>query len=218
MTRSDEEHSPVFFLPAKDDLLRLVDEWRRLAGLSKADIGEEIGLDRSAVTRIFRDGRGLDYDEAEQMMDYLSQRLSPLPKQEIESLATPSKKLVTAEAHDTIGDVVKKMMRGDFTQLPVFDSGKYLGLVTDRMIVERLLHPNLKKFKGTWIDKLRNMTVRDAAIIETSAVYDPDASISSVAGALAHFYAIMIGENNKTPNRIVTRWDYLKLLKSKRPT
>jgi predicted transcriptional regulator len=213
MSPSDERHSSPFFLPEISDLLRLMDEWRRLAGLSKADIGEEIGKHRSAVTRIFRDGRGLDYDEAEQILDYLSQRLSPLPKQEIKSLATPPKKLITAEAGGTIAEVVKKMKDGNFTQLPVFDSGKYLGLVTDRMIVERLLHPNLKNFKGTWIDKLRNMPVRDAAVIETSAIYEPEASISSVASALAHFYAVMIGENNKTPDRIVTRWDYLKLLR-----
>jgi predicted transcriptional regulator len=87
-----------------------------------------------------------------------------------------------------------------------------LGLVTDPIIVDGLLHPNQKKFRVAWIDMLRNMTVHEAAIIETSAVYDPDASISSVASALAHFYAVMVGENNKTPDRIVTRWDYLKLL------
>jgi predicted transcriptional regulator len=212
MTRSDEGHSPVFFLPAKDDLLRLLDEWRRLADLSRADIGRLTDLDRSKVSRIFGDRRGLDYDEAEKMVDLLIQRLSPLPNQSIQTLAALPKKLVKAEASETIRDVVKKMKDGKFTQIPVFDSGKYLGLVTDRTIIERLLHPNLKKFKGTWIDKLRNMTVRDASVIETSAIYEPDASISSVASALAHFYAVMIGENNKTPDRIVTRWDYLKLL------
>lgn len=57
------------------------------------------------------------------------------------------------------------------------------------------------------------MRIGDADIIETSAIYPPDSSLSSVASALTHFYAVMMGEDVKDPIGIVTRWDYLKLLK-----
>jgi hypothetical protein len=55
------------------------------------------------------------------------------------------------------------------------------------------------------------MRIGDAEIIETSAVYRPGSSMSSVA-RLTHFYAVMLGEDMKPPMGIVTRWDFLKLL------
>ena len=53
--------------------------------------------------------------------------------------------------------------------------------------------------------------MKQAEIVESSAVYPLDASISSVANALRYFYAVMLSENNM-PRTIITRWDYLKLL------
>lgn len=102
-------------------------------------------------------------------------------------------------------------MDRNFTQLPVFDGKNYEGITTDRMILERLLHPNRVKFNGKWIDTLQKMTLKQAETIESSAIYPLDASISSVANALRHFYAVMLSEND-SPKTIVTRWDYLKLL------
>jgi len=72
-----------------------------------------------------------------------------------------------------------------------------------------------QNFKGNWIDHLRNMTISEADTVETSAIYRPDSSLSSVASALTHFYAVMLGEDLKAPTGIVTRWDYLELLKER---
>jgi predicted transcriptional regulator len=102
-------------------------------------------------------------------------------------------------------------MEDDFTQIPVFGGDKYLGLATDRMIIERLLDPNETRFEGRWIDRLRKMTIKEADIIETSSIYPLDSSITSVAQALKQFYAVMLSDNDQ-PKSIVTRWDYLKLL------
>ena len=55
------------------------------------------------------------------------------------------------------------------------------------------------------------MPIGAAEIVETSATYPSDSSISSVANALTQFYAVMISDNS-TPRSIVTRWDYLRLL------
>jgi len=61
------------------------------------------------------------------------------------------------------------------------------------------------------MDALGKMPLKQAEIVESSAVYPLDASISSVANALRYFYAVMLSENNM-PRTIITRWDYLKLL------
>ena len=197
----------------EEDMLRLIDELRRQAGVKQAELARYLGLDRSAVTRIFRKKRGLDYDEAEQMMDYLVQRLSPLPDRTVGSIAPRPRNLRRIYANQKVAVAVRTLMDGNFTQVPVYEGNKFLGLVTDRMIIERLLHPNLKDFTGTWMETLRNMTVREAEVIETSSVYPFDSPLSSVASALGHFYAVMLGEDMKAPTSVVTRWDYLKLLK-----
>lgn len=136
-----------------------------------------------------------------------------MPDDTISSLSIRPRQLVDVQVSETVGHVVAKLMEGGFTQIPVFDGKDFVGLATDRMIVERLLHPNVKEFKGKWIEVLRKMSVKQAKIIETSATYPMNASISSVATALEHFYAVMLSDNdNGTPKTIVTRWDYLKLL------
>jgi len=53
------------------------------------------------------------------------------------------------------------------------------------------------------------MPIEDAEIIENSAIYSSEAPVSTVANALTQSYAVMLSGNEG----IVTRWDYLELLK-----
>jgi predicted transcriptional regulator len=202
------------YLPDMEDMLRLIDELRRRAGVTKAQLARVIERDRSAVTKIFsqKQHRGLAYGEAADLLGYLGERLSPLPDQKISSLALPPSRLVKVYAHQRVSAAVKALLKGNFTQVPVYEGERYLGLATDRMILERMLHPNVSDFVGKWVDWLRNMTIKEAEIIETSAKYSPSESLSLVASALTHFYAVMLGEEMKAPIGIVTRWDFLKLL------
>jgi predicted transcriptional regulator len=70
----------------------------------------------------------------------------------------------------------------------------------------------IQHLKGKWIDTLGNLRIAEADIIETYDTYLLDSSLSSVASALAHFYAVMLGEEMKDPTGILMRWDFLKLL------
>jgi len=208
-----DRRDPTFlYLPQAEDLLRLIDEWADRAKVPRAELAEVLDEDKSTITRMLSDKHGLRYDQAADLVNYLMQRLSPLPNQTIDSISRP-RDLVKVFVHETVATAAAKLIDGNFTQVPLYDGDKYLGLVTDRMILERMLHPNIQKFTGNWIDTLRNMRIGEAEIIETSAIYRPDSSTSSVASALTHFYAVMLGEDMKAPSRIVTRWDFLKLLK-----
>ena len=183
----------------------MIDRWCKSTGVTRAELARILELDRSATSRMFAGERRMLYDEAETILDYLAQRLSPLPKESVRSLAVRRRDLEKARTSETVAQVVSKLLKGNFTQVPVFDVGdNFKGFVTDGMIVERLLNPNVK-FRGKWTDKLRSMTVKEADIIETSAVYPVEASISSVANALRHFYAVMLSENDR-PSTIVTRF------------
>lgn len=199
------------FLPALEDFLRIIEDWCKATGVTKYQLSKLLDLDRAAVTRVFSGSRRLQYDEAQQISDYLMERLSPLPDERIELFSVRPNRLVSVQLTDSVSHAASELMKGNFTQLPVFNGNSYVGLTTDRMIVERMLHPNRARFTGRWIDALKKMTLKQADIIETSAVYPLDASISSVANALRYFYAVMISEN-EMPKTIVTRWDYLKLL------
>ena len=208
---SSRKTQPSSFLPSLEDLLRMIEDWCKSTGVTKSQLSKIIDENRSAVTRVFSLQRKLRYEEAEQIVDYLMQRLSPLPPDSVESLSIKPRELKRVQLTDSVAVVVSKLLDGNFTQLPVFAGDSYIGLTTDRMIIERLLHPNRAKFSGSWIDSLRKMPLKQAEIIETSAIYPLDASISSVANALRYFYAVMLSDNDK-PKSIVTRWDYLKLL------
>lgn len=202
------------YLPEIEDLLGIIDGLRRRARLTKADLAKVIDRDRSAVSNIFAKKRGLDYDEAVQLLEHLVQILSPLPDRTVGSMLRRRRRLKKVYTDDKVSVAANALIRGNFTQVPLYDRNeKYLGLVTDRMILERMLHPNIRDFKGNWMEALRNMRIDEAKIVEASVTYEPDSTISSIAGALTHFYALMLGENNKQPTGIVTRWDFLKLLR-----
>jgi len=207
-TTTEKSHP---FLPSLEDLLRMIEDWCKSSGVTKSQLAMLLDLDRSAMTNVFSGRRRLLYEEAEQISDYLMQRLSPLPNDPIKSLSIRPRELVSVQLTDTITHVASKLVDGNFNQLPAFDGKNYVGITTDRIILERLLHPNRAKFSGSWVNALRKMTLKQAETIESSAIYPLDASISSVANALIHFYAVMLSEND-SPKTIVTRWDYLKLL------
>jgi predicted transcriptional regulator len=206
MTRSNYPH-----LPQVEDLLRMIEQWCKSTGVTRADLARLLEVDRSAITHTFQRQRKLDYEESVQILDYLLNRLSPLPEETIKLLCIRPRELKRIQSSDTVAKAASKLMEDDFTQIPVFGGDKYLGLATDRMIIERLLDPNETRFEGRWIDRLRKMTIKEADIIETSSIYPLDSSITSVAQALKQFYAVMLSDNDQ-PRSIVTRWDYLKLL------
>ena len=210
MVSSRKTTNSPFLLPL-DDLLRVIEEWCKATGVTKYQLSRLLELDRAAVTRIFTGERRLLYDEAEQMSDYLMERLSPLPNEPVKLLCARPNRLVSVQLTDTVAQTASDLMRGKFTQLPVFNGDSYVGLTTDKMIIERMLRPNRAKFSGRWLDALKRMPLKQAEIIETSAIYPSDASVSSVANALRKFYAVMVAENEK-PSSIITRWDFLKLL------
>ena len=199
------------FLPPLSDFLRMIDDWCKSSGVTKSQLARLLDVDRGAVTRVFSGERRILYEEAEQISDYLMERLSPLPDAPIKSLSVRPSQLTSIQLTESVTHAVSQLMKGNFTQLPVFNGDTYVGLTTDRMIVERLLHPNRAKFRGKWIDTLKKTSLKDADVIETSAIYPLDASIPSVANALRYFYAVMLSDN-EVPKTIVTRWDYLKLL------
>jgi len=198
-------------LPPLSDFLRMIDDWCKSSGVTKSQLARLLDVDRGAVTRVFSGERRILYEEAEQISDYLMERLSPLPDAPIRSLSVRPNQLRSIQLTESVTHAVSQLMNGNFTQLPVFNGDTYVGLTTDRMIVERLLHPNRAKFRGKWIDTLKKTSLKDADIIETSAIYPLNASIPSVANALRYFYAVMLSEN-EVPKTIITRWDYLKLL------
>jgi len=206
MTRSNYPH-----LPQVEDLLRMIEQWCKSTGVTRADLARLLEVDRSAITHTFQRQRKLDYEESVQILDYLLNRLSPLPEETIKLLCIRPRELKRIQSSDTVAKAASKLMEDDFTQIPVFGGDKYLGLATDRMIIERLLDPNETRFEGRWIDRLRKMTIKEADIIETSSMYPLDSSITSVAQALKQFYAVMLSDKDQ-PKSIVTRWDYLKLL------
>jgi predicted transcriptional regulator len=204
-------HSNCPYLPQVEDLLRMIDRWCKSTGVTKTELARHLDVDKSAITRASKGQRRLLYEESVEILDYLLNRLSPLPNEPIKSLCIKPRELKRIQSSDTVAIAASKLMKDDFTQIPVFGGDKFLGLVTDRIIVERLLEPNETRFEGRWIDRLRKMTIKEADIIETSSIYPLDSSITSVAQALKQFYAVMLSDNDQ-PKSIVTRWDYLKLL------
>jgi CBS domain-containing protein len=102
----------------------------------------------------------------------------------------------TATATDVARSAVDQMRRFDFSQLPVVDGKKVIGLVSNESILRQLLH------FGCSIDKL---TVRDA--MEKSNLIAPDAGLDELLDALSKDSAALVVDRDHTLLGIVTDYD-----------
>ncbi len=102
----------------------------------------------------------------------------------------------TAVAGDSARSAIGLMRRFDFSQLPVVDGKKVIGLVSNESILRQLLH-----FECS-IEKL---TVRDA--MEKWTRIAPDAALDELLDALSESSAALVVDRDDTLQGIVTDYD-----------
>ncbi len=196
-------------IPPKEILLKILRDGLDEANISQRQLEKELGDDQSNISKKLRGERPIRIEEVTFISSLILERLASLPSEPVKHWYTPPEELVKASSSDKVSYAANKMAEEDFTQLPVIDEGKYLGVVSDYSILKRTLSPNTQS-KGNWLNELKEMTLKQADVIEQAPIYSSEDHIAEIAQALMFHYAVLISHGSQYG--IITRADLLKIV------
>ena len=199
-------------VPPEETLLQFLRQGLKEAGISQRKLAEFLGTDQGNISKKLAGKRPIRLEEISAITSLILERVSSIPRKPIRELYVSSQNVVYVDPNDPVSEAARKMMDGDFTQLPVIDkkTGKCVGIVTDFTLLKSLLSPTTVS-KEKWLDELKNMKIKDADVIDEAPTYPLNTPIAEIAQALLFHYAVLVSEG-KGKIGIVTRADFLELL------
>jgi predicted transcriptional regulator len=221
-------------LPTKKQLMKEIRELMAEAHLNKTGLAQLVGRDKSIISRIFSQSRGLDYEEAKSVLDSLVAALSSIPPDAIgREYGTLELDKTTVE--EPFVDAVTRMLKKGYSQLPVLDDkGKYVGMITEMSVLRFLLSPESRQVIGgkglgrlivgdllevrsvrrprtRGLPEKREPKMEEGYLDEAPAV-PIDTQMRVLGTLMRNHYAVLLEEDD-IPVGIITRADFLKLEK-----
>jgi predicted transcriptional regulator len=212
---------PISLLSEKE-LLEYIHAFMKKHGIHVDDIAKLLGLHWTNASRLLNEDfneegikvkRQVSYSEAFEIIKYFLSSTSPFPEGNIKTIYTPSN-CVNSEgtifSEDTIETAAQKMVDKDFSQLIVKDGKtyEYIGIVTDYSVFKEMLSP--LEVSKDWLRTLKDKKV--SSLVDRPPKFNTNSKFIEVAQGLMHHYSVLIEEDNGGIG-IITRWDFLKLIK-----
>jgi len=210
------ENQEIYF-PTKEELIKQIRKIMKEYGITQDDLAFNTKFRQDKLSKMI--GRNmtqdLKYTDAKKIYDTLLKLMSPLENNSIMSIATHAdeveQKKGIIEVDQTLSAVAKKMADDGFTQLLIKDKqGAYVGIITDGMLLYRMLHPRNKI--SNWLKALGEQTIRQSGLFDKVSPYTENSTQAELAQVLIHRYGVAISESHEKLG-IVTRNDFMKLLK-----
>ncbi|NYT11009.1 MAG: helix-turn-helix domain-containing protein [Methanomassiliicoccales archaeon] len=164
--------SKISFLPQLPELSK-IREIRKKLNLSQRELASKAGVSQSLIAKIESGSIDPSFIKVKQIFDAFEEEIR---RQKVEGkglgeqltvydLAT--KGVISVSPNQTIGEVVDRMVKGRFTQLPVMDGERVVGAITDDRI------------RGYTIDETRSGSKTYDEVMETpiSEIMEPPFSI-----------------------------------------
>jgi predicted transcriptional regulator len=218
MTSNNSSTSEPRFLqiPPEKIVLQLLNQGIKEAKISQRKLAQALETDQASISRKLSGKRSFRLDELSDITLLILEQLSSLPQKAISEFGVSSENTVTVSMSSSVEEAAEKMSKGDFTQLPVFDekTQKYVGIVTDFTLLRRMLSPFTVE-REEWVNQLKKMAIKDAIVIDACPIFSSTSSVIEIAHALFYHYAVLIEEENRKVG-IITRWDFLQLLCTKK--
>lgn len=166
-------------------------------GMSQKDLAKECGISGSMLNQIEKGGAKPGYDTARKIFDYLEKKQNSSQKKAGEIC---QKSLITLTKTNTIGDAIREMKKHGISQIPIFDSSKCKGIVTERGITTVLDNP-----------KFDRLTKLSKIIESVPPIVSADFPANSLKNIINISKCILVTEND-TVIGIITSQDLHKLI------
>ncbi|MDO8480448.1 MAG: CBS domain-containing protein [Nanoarchaeota archaeon] len=174
--------------------LREIKEIRRQLGLTQAQLAEQAQVSQSLIAKIESGKLDPAYTNATKIFDAL-RRLSTRTEQT--ACAVMHSAIVSISPQATVKEAIEKLRKHGFSQLPVIDAHKVVGMISESSILAALLDG--KKGKVEEVMSAAPPTV------------DADSPLSSFSPLLQHFQLVLVSRTGK-PIGIITKSDLLGAL------
>jgi predicted transcriptional regulator len=214
----------------EEELVHYINIFMKKHKIRKNEIADILHINYTNAGRLLKDDfndegvkeeRAIRYSEAYDIIKFLNNRLSPFQDDGIRTIYTESNKVEengTIYSNETIESAASKMTAegNNFTQLVVKDkeTNKCLGILTDFAVLKAMLSPF--EVSKDWLRTLKQKKIgckEFADLIDKVPTYPSNAKFIEVAEGLMRHYSVLIQEDNGEIG-IITRWDFLKLIKS----
>lgn len=173
---------------------------RRISlGLSLGDLAQAVGRSDATISRIERGQIRPSYELVQRILSHLEQ---------LESHATPplrsgdvmKREVTTVDGISLVGEAARVMEKGGFSQLPVVESGRVTGAVSESSLLRALASPNGRR--------VRVRDVQEEAYPQVGENFPADL----LASVLTRYPAVLV-LNRGELRGIVTRIDLIRGLR-----
>jgi len=172
---------------------------RKKLGITQKKLAELVGVSQPLIARI----ESGDIDPKLSLVKKIFEVLEELEGRSVNArrIMTSPVKYVTPDT--TLKEAIEIMMRDGISQMPVMESGRVLGSVTESSVVRTILS------KGLDASEIK---VRDC-MEEPFPMISPEERLESISKMLLNNPALLVVDNGEVVG-IITKHDVMKALKS----
>ncbi|HLC62623.1 MAG TPA: CBS domain-containing protein [Candidatus Nanoarchaeia archaeon] len=164
---------------------------RKKLGLTQTELANRSGVSQSLIAKIEAGRIDPTYTKTKKIFAALSDLEK---KEEIKAEQLMTAKIVSVAPSDSTKDSIEKMKKFQISQLPVIDSHKLIGLVSESTILDAMLNS-----KGNHVRDIMQ---------ESPPIVSKTTSIQVVSSLLKHFPMVAVAEEGKLVG-IITKSDLL---------
>ncbi|NYZ75369.1 CBS domain-containing protein [Candidatus Micrarchaeota archaeon] len=167
---------------------------RRKTGLTQAQLASAAGVSQSLIAKIEGGRLQPGYAVASKIFAALEQAGKKEEKTASEVL---NEKVVFLSPSDSLKEAAAKMKRNAISQLPVFDGGKPVGLVTETLLLDALARGSAESV--------------GQVMAEAPPVVAQSTPLGALAGLLKHCPIVLVAEKGRVKG-VVTKSDLLEAM------
>lgn len=125
-------------------LLENIKRRRKKLDKTQAELAKLSGVSQSMIAKIESGKLSPSFDKAKQIFDTLDQLEHETSAKASEIM---SRNITIIESNDIVDNAISKMKQRGISQLPVFEKGHLVGLISESILTDNLDRPNLGKLK-----------------------------------------------------------------------
>jgi predicted transcriptional regulator len=179
-----------------------LEEIRRIRlrlGLTQRKLASLVGVSTSLINQIESGRSKPSYDTARRIFEVLN-RLEAKNSPKAGDIC--SKSVVYASARDTAASAAELMRRQGFSQLPVAEGEKVVGLITEEGIMKRMMSGDPEKVGKSLVQQLADAS---------PPIVDVSTPAKAIIPLVKYCKAVLVAENGKIIG-IITAADLLKMV------
>lgn len=119
--------------------LEYIKKLRVNLGISQKELANKCNISPSMLNQIEKGTAKPSFDTAKTIFDYLETKKHSNQKKVIEICTKP---ILALSPSDTLGTAIHEMKNGDFSQIPIFNGKKFVGIITEGGILRYMDNPH----------------------------------------------------------------------------